>query len=110
MTNKYPDLSRTAKALEEWDQAEPALSAELMLARSNEEMQEIMQRMRAAGRKVAEAFAADTSDRNSHDNGILGGWPTIKQRDPSDDCFVRRCVTQWKAQEQNAPVEEDETA
>jgi hypothetical protein len=92
--NDYPDLSRTAAALDVYDRAAEEFNAGV--GKSNlAEAHRLMDAVEAAGKRVAEAFADDTADRNSRDNALLM-TPTPKRSHPDNNCTVRRWVRQFQ--------------
>lgn len=94
MKHDYPDLSRTAAALEEYDRVDAVFQAQVGKA-DQERSQNLMNAVNAAGRQVAEAFADDTADRNARNSALLMR-PTPKRSSPENDCTVRKWVRKFQ--------------
>jgi len=79
----WPDLSRTAAAIEAFDESGKHWMGEC-----------------AEIRAVGEAFAADTADRNSADVApLIRPGPRVPNPG-AEPSFVRRCVARWVASRQ----------
>lgn len=87
VTAEWPDLTRTAAALDAFDDSDEHWMDDGPLCRA-----------------VGEAFAADTADRNSPDVATLIR-PGPKTPTPgAEPSFVRRCVARWRAATEAADV------
>jgi len=73
----WPDLSRTAHALAEYD-ALWAAERKLLATGSYDEAEEASKRTDAAELNAKEAFALDTADRNSRDRAMLIDMNTLR--------------------------------
>jgi hypothetical protein len=98
---RLPDLSRTAKAIEEHD----AYKIEFADAIDNGkgkalDLLKVVSKFEALAKAVGHAYGLDTADRNAMDtceNHVRPG-PEV----PGPGCeisFVRKMVAQWKIQE-----------
>lgn len=85
------DLSRTAAALDAYDEAVGHAMA--LLVHGHGALSEVLDAEKAAGRSVVVAFAADTADRNSEADVLR----FMSMDTPSDRLYVRRLVREWRA-------------
>lgn len=91
----FPNLARTAAALDQYDQVNAEFDAKTPLVSTREVEDVWWPKLKAAEREVSEAFADDTADRNPRDNALLMG-PTPKQSNPENDCTLRKWVRDWR--------------
>lgn len=99
VTKKLSDLSRTARALEEYDAFEPRYSRELMAATTNEEVERLVAEEQRMGEAVGIAFGEDTKGINNPETcrKCVRPGPSVPGTG-YELSFVRRMVAKWKVQ------------
>lgn len=96
MSKDLPDLSRTAKAIEERDRMVPLLYDKIDRG-SGKYDDKYIEEIEALERAVGEAFGEDTKDRNNPQTCaevIRAGPPSPSPG--SELSFVRRMVAKWR--------------
>lgn len=95
MSHLMPNLDRTEKALAEYDEVD-ATYAEVGAVVPVEDADALLDKLAELGRKVGEAYALDTADRNPASVAdLIRPGPAV----PSPGCelsFVRRMVKCWQ--------------
>lgn len=81
VTDEWPDLTRTAAAVDAYDAARAAYTG----ASSHDGA--LFAEMARADRAVRESFAADTADRNDRETALM-----VAPRDP----WLRRLIATWR--------------
>lgn len=91
------DLSKTAAALEAFDKFEANFDTRLMVACDNVEVDALLAEYRNEERRVAEAYADDTADRNSRDRVLELIRPGPREPGAgAEPSLVRKMVQRWK--------------
>lgn len=75
-----PNMVHTKAALDEYDRTEPKRQRMLDRARTNADVYAWQDAENEAVRKVKEAFAKDTADRNSRDRAMLVSISYLRER------------------------------
>jgi hypothetical protein len=76
---RWPDLSRTERAIEQYEATMPKRDAQLVAAECDSDVRAWETEEDLARAVVAGAFYADTSDRNTRENCALPSIRTLKE-------------------------------
>lgn len=97
---KLPDLTRTARAIEKYDEYDAKFGSAVDRWHKDRRinLEKMVGKLDDMGKAVGHAFGLDTADRNAMDTceGHIRPGPKV----PGPGCelsFVRRMVAQWKA-------------
>lgn len=92
------NLSRTAKAIQDYDERVPELERKLITPRDQYEVVAVVREIEKLDEAVGIAFGEDTRDRNNPETCRQCVRPGPKEPSPGFELsFVRRLVLEWEA-------------
>lgn len=93
---QLPDLSRTAAALDAFDEADARFTPEAVHSMTTAESLAAMKELDVLAAKVGRCYGLDTADRNSLTD--CADLVRPNSRHSAGESFVRRMVEQWRNQ------------
>jgi hypothetical protein len=98
--SKLPDLSRTAAAINAYDQAVAVYEAYASKHPNDAEDEHLYKNVESCEATVGAAYGEDTKDRNDPETCAKLVRPGPKEPSPGEELsFVRRMVAKWKEQD-----------